>query len=131
VLRSLVEALSQSPDEKDFREAQGGNSGGGGQNGGPRPIIPPIAELKLLRAMQQDTALRTRALAEAQKPDEAELDEVGSVQRDLAKQGTALIKKLSQQQTPEVPDAAQPGPQPAPQPELKPEPAPEPKEGVK
>lgn len=105
VLRSLVEALSQSPDEKDFRESQGGNAGGGGQNGGPRPIIPPIAELKLLRAMQQDTALRTRALAESPAPDAEELEEVGTVQRDLARQGTALIKKMSQQQPP---DAAKP-----------------------
>lgn len=115
VLRSLVEALSQSPDEKDFRESQGGNSGGGGgQNGGPRPIIPPIAELKLLRAMQQDTALRTRALSESPKPDAAELDEIGAVQRDLAKQGTALIKKMSQQQRPQTPAAEKPEPQPQP-----------------
>lgn len=103
MLRSLVEALSQSPDEKDFREAQGGNSGGGGQNGGPRPIIPPIAELKLLRAMQQDTALRTRSLAEADTPEPTEIDEVGALQRDLATQGSALIKKLAQQQGPQAP----------------------------
>lgn len=129
VLRSLVEALSQSPDEKDFREAQGGNSGGGGQNGGPRPIIPPIAELKLLRAMQQDTALRTRSLAEAAAPDPVEIDEVGSLQRDLAKQGTALIKKLSEQQGAKGPklEEMQPGvpPQPPQPPKNEPEPQPE------
>jgi hypothetical protein len=127
VLRSLVEALSQSPDEKDFREAQGGNSGGGGQNGGPRPIIPPIAELKLLRAMQQDAALRTRSLAEAAAPNAAEIDEVGSLQRDLAKQGSALIKKLSEQQGANGPKLEEMRPGVPPQPPEPPKNEPEPK----
>ncbi|MGH7242789.1 MAG: hypothetical protein ACREJD_05170 [Phycisphaerales bacterium] len=98
LLRSLVDALSQSKDEDDFRNAEGSGGGGGGQQGGgPKPIIPPIAELKLLRALQQDAAGRTRDASE--KPtDVSSVAEIGKLQRDLAEQGTDLIKKLAKQQ---------------------------------
>ncbi|MBX3390337.1 MAG: hypothetical protein KF691_12885 [Phycisphaeraceae bacterium] len=97
LLRSLVDALSQLKNEQDFRNAQGGAGGAGGQQGGPRPVIPPIAELRLLRALQQDAAGRTREAAE-QPGDVATIVEIGRLQRELADQGEGLIKKLSQQQ---------------------------------
>lgn len=98
LLRSLVDALSQDKDEQDFRESEGGGAGGGGQQGGPRPIIPPIAELKLLRALQQDAAGRTREASERTGADAAAVAEIGRLQRELATQGESLIKKLAEQQ---------------------------------
>lgn len=97
LLRSLVDALSQLKNDQDFRNAENGSGGAGGQQGGPRPLIPPIAELRLLRALQQDAAGRTRDAAE-QPTDVAAITEIGRLQRDLADQGESLIKKLAQQQ---------------------------------
>jgi len=100
LLRSLVDALSQGKDDEDFRNPEGAGGGGGGQQGGPRPIIPPIAELKLLRALQQDAAGRTREVSEKPDParDAASVAEIGRLQRELAEQGEGLIKKLAEQQ---------------------------------
>lgn len=111
LLRSLVDALAESKKENDFRNAQQSGSGGGGQQGGPKPLIPPIAELKLLRAMQQDAAGRTRDAAERAAPAE-DLAEIGELQRELARQGQELIKKLSKQspEKPEVPAVDTPKP---------------------
>lgn len=96
LLRSLVDALSQGKDEEDFRNAESGGGGGGGGQGGPQPIIPPIAELKLLRALQQDAAGRTREASE--KAEASTVAEIGRLQRELAEQGQDLIKKLAKQQ---------------------------------
>lgn len=98
LLRSLVDALSQDKNEEDFRNSEGAGGGGGGQQGGPRPIIPPIAELKLLRALQQDAAGRTREASERPAGDAASIAEIGRMQRELAEQGEGLIKKLAEQQ---------------------------------
>ncbi|MBL8876885.1 MAG: hypothetical protein JNM86_13900 [Phycisphaerae bacterium] len=114
LLRSLVDTLTEAKNDDDFRNAEGGGGGGGGQQGGPRPIIPPIAELKLLRALQQDAAGRTREASE--KPSDAStIAEIGRFQRELAEQGETLIKKLAEQQgankpAPEKPvEPAKPG----------------------
>lgn len=100
LLRSLVDTLTEAKNEDDFRNAEGGGGGGGGQQGGPRPIIPPIAELKLLRALQQDAAGRTRNASESPRDAAAiaEIAEIGRFQRELAEQGETLIKKLAAQQ---------------------------------
>src|SRR5262249_51858283 len=52
ILMSLVQALDdQAKKDDEFREDQ--NSGGGGGAGGGQkpPLIPPLAELRLLRSM--------------------------------------------------------------------------------
>jgi hypothetical protein len=59
--------------------------------------VPPAAEIKLLRLMQQETADLTRAAAEDTKPDPAAVDEVTRLQRELAEQGRALLERLSRQ----------------------------------
>ncbi|MGA1223107.1 MAG: hypothetical protein ACO31E_00910 [Phycisphaerales bacterium] len=67
-LGAIVAALDDAAgpqDEDPFGESEGqGGEGGGegsGQSGG---AVPPAAEIKLLRAMQESLARRTRALAE-------------------------------------------------------------------
>ena len=51
LLRSLVEALKDlEQDSDEFREGDSSAGGGSGQ-GGEQPLIPPIKELLLLRAL--------------------------------------------------------------------------------
>ena len=101
VLQGLVEALRQEAKRRDeFREAQaGGEEGGGGEGqGGPQPLIPPIAELKLLRFMQQEAAERTRLLGENDaSAADGELEALGALQGDLAEHAAELLRKLMEQ----------------------------------
>jgi hypothetical protein len=100
ILQGLLDAVNdQDKKDKDkFRdEDQGGGGGGGG--GGPQPLLPPIAELKLLRFLQQEAADRTRAASDG-GADNAELDGLSRLQRDLADQGKALLDKLNPDKEP-------------------------------
>jgi hypothetical protein len=54
-LTQLVEAL-----RKERKEKQQGGGGGGGGGGGKPPLVPPLAELKMLRTMQRDINVRTK-----------------------------------------------------------------------
>lgn len=94
ILQALVEALKENQN-KDFKDSPNSN-GDGGQSGGQQPIIPPIAELKLLKLMQQEAADLTRAVVEAQgtnTPAPATLEEVGALQLELFKRAEELIEK--------------------------------------
>ena len=56
------------------------------------PVVPPMAEVKLLRSMQEEIAVLTR---EAEKgTDSKAIDDAASLQGDLAKHGETLLKKL-------------------------------------
>lgn len=95
ILQGLVEALSEDSPQDEFREQEeGGGGGGGGGSGGEQPLIPPLAELRLLRAMQQEAADRTRDLDDAADVTAEEVDAVGQLQRDLAEHGETLIRKM-------------------------------------
>lgn len=97
VLSSLVAALDNDQNRDDeFREDEAsGGGGGGGGGGGEQPLVPPIAELRLLKMMQQEALERTRA---ATDPTSGErLDEVARLQRDLAERGKVLIEQMSSQ----------------------------------
>ena len=65
-LRGLTEALSEaSKKEKDpFADEGEPNAAGGGGGGGTqeKPLIPPLAELKVLRALQQRVSEKTRSI---------------------------------------------------------------------
>jgi hypothetical protein len=102
VLKSLIDALDDRAKESDeFREEESGGGGAGGQGGGERPLIPPIAELKLLRDMQQEARDQTQAINEAADgASEGEVPALGQFQRDLAKRADELIKKLQKNQNP-------------------------------
>ena len=103
VLQSLIDALGDLPQDKDpFRdqEAQGGGGGGGG--GGPNGLIPPTAELRLLRIMQEEALGSTREVEKVgdEAARRAALVEAGRLQGDLAERAEALLKKLKQEQRP-------------------------------
>jgi hypothetical protein len=98
-LEALVDALKDEQKKRDeFRSGESAGSSSGGQNGQgqPQPMLPPIAELKMLRRMQIDAAKRTREAADAGLADE-ELTGLAEDQSALAEQGAVLLEKLKQQ----------------------------------
>jgi len=95
LLQGLMRALSNDPrndKEEKFSENAGGESGGG-QGGGESPLIPPLAELVLLREMQAQIAVETRAMDEAREG--RDVEPLSAAQRELAEIGKALIEKMS------------------------------------
>src|SRR5262249_2132296 len=93
------DALDESQKKDDqFRDEQdqGGNQGGGQQNGRPR-IIPPAAELKLLRQMQAEALALTKEAegADAGLKSDAST-EAGKVQEELARRDAEMLRKLQQ-----------------------------------
>ena len=93
-LQSLVRALAQDEQDDTFREGESGGGGGGGGEGEPPPPIPPIAELKLLRDLQQEAADLTRDAHE--DPAQATPDDrrdLGEMQRSLAELGADLVER--------------------------------------
>ena len=124
ILASLVEVLAeQSPgDQQDFQDGSGGGDGQGGSGGGQdEELIPPVAELRLLRDMQRAAMDTTRRLGEQPDlaQDAARVQRLSDLQRLLAERGVELIEKLSRPPTPstpptppgQTPDPAQPQPQ--------------------
>ena len=95
----LIEALEDliSPPDK-FAGSQGG--GQSGSKGQPAPLIPPIAELMLLRGMQeqvyeetQDVDARTGIAAGERR---ARLVELGDDQRSLLRLGRDMAESMQQ-----------------------------------
>jgi hypothetical protein len=114
----LIEALDreqQPPDDPFGQQEQGG--GGGGEQGGeqgdqPQPLIPPIAELKMLRTIQIQILEATRRLDQSALEGadrEAELAELSRMQSDLHGVGSALLNTLEPQ--PVEPATGNQGPQ--------------------
>jgi hypothetical protein len=100
-LLAMAEALKQEQRDREFREdEQGGGGGGGGQ---PPELIPPIAELRLLRGTQEaiyhqtrsaDTAIQTASDA---APLHRRLTDLSAQQRELSDLGKQLIEKVNSQ----------------------------------
>ena len=78
----------------------GGGSGGEESEGGPQPLIPPIAELKMLKSMQRqilDATKRVDALRAETASNEAverRLADLSEMQSDLHGVATALITSM-------------------------------------
>lgn len=98
ILQSLIESLNDRPrgdGEEDFREGQGGQGQGQQQQD---QLIPPIAELRMLRSLQVAAAEETRALDESADATPEQIDDVGALQDSLAEQGQKLIERLNRPQ---------------------------------
>ncbi|MDZ4755555.1 MAG: hypothetical protein SGJ11_13795 [Phycisphaerae bacterium] len=127
----LIEALNeQQPDDQQFASDADPNAGGaqqaGGGEGPPPPTIPPVAELKLLRGMQQMLLDRTRKLDGVRQMDpslagavDAELKALGEMQQRVLDAAVEVVKKLDrpaqeapdpESQDPESPDPEEPAP---------------------
>lgn len=116
LLAALVEALEPPQRDDEFQDrAAGGEPGSGegaGGEGAPgQGLIPPVAELKLLRELLVEAAERTRTLHElgGGAPAEALADLVRT-QRELTEQARALVERL--QQRPDAGAPAEPGAEP-------------------
>ena len=99
LLRTAAMALDDDMQPAEFAGEDAGGGGGGG--GGDMPeLVPPIAELRVLRELQQVVHQQTRAVDEdAGAPDrEARLRELGEEQGDLSSLGQRLIEQLEQAQ---------------------------------
>ena len=106
VQRSVAETIEQLIDALKRQQQQdqpfAGSGGGGGQGGGKPPIIPPLAELKLLRGAQQRVHALTRMTAEQTETpvDQADqmLGDLARQQQHLADTAHQLLQKALQRQ---------------------------------
>ena len=105
MLGDLVDALKEEAQKKKKKEEESGGGGGGGGGGGPEKLIPPMAELKMLRSMQteilQSTAKVGDAAREAQAvtPEiEAEAQRIGRDQKNVKKLMEELTDPNADQQ---------------------------------
>lgn len=107
-LRSMAEALeSLAEDDEMFAGGEGSaSSGSGSSQGGPEEgAIPPIAELRLLRSLQEQVYRGTREIDEASLAGlvdpasrrEAVAD-LAAMQQEIRALGEALLEKLEQEQ---------------------------------
>jgi len=99
MLESMAEALKQPERDQEFAQRRGGGgAGGGGSGSGQGSMVPPYAELKLLRAGQAAIHARTQQLAEARDAGSsaaaAQLRELSGRQQALAELGQTLIRRM-------------------------------------
>lgn len=100
-LLAMADAIRQQrQDEQQFRQQQQQQQQGGGGGGPPPPLIPPVAELKLIRGLQESVYQQTRRLhGSADVPDRRErLLDLSVQQRELSDLGTRLIEKVKNAQ---------------------------------
>jgi hypothetical protein len=99
MLQGIVESLQSQAPPKDDNFNEGADAGGGGEGGQkPEELLPPIAQLRLLRQMQSDLLTRTRLTDEL--PNEPGIDtpaDLGAEQRQLGTIGGSIIEKMSEQ----------------------------------
>ncbi|RMD60377.1 MAG: hypothetical protein D6824_09625 [Planctomycetota bacterium] len=111
LLQGIVKALRQQKERDDeLRDAPGAGGGGGNGNQQRRQIVPPLAELRILRELQADLAQRTRLAAEHAQDSDVVL--LGQEQEQLKTLGEALIERLQRQQGPGAAPGAGPGRRP-------------------
>jgi hypothetical protein len=117
---ALAESLDDEGDDEDeFAGQEQASSGGGGGGGGAEDgAVPPIAELRMLRRLQEQVYRRTRSIDEAPPADpietRRELADLAEMQESIRALGEALLERLEAQQGGgAVPDLT--GPDAAPQ----------------
>lgn len=115
VLRGLIEALDSSTQrgEQEFAQGNQGGQGSGqpGQQGEEEGVVPPMAELLLLRTMQVEAAQMTRAIDDGLLGPER-LADAGQLQRELSEAASELVERLNEQQNQRQPQPAGVQPQP-------------------
>lgn len=93
-----LEAENQDDDAFAGEEESAGGGGEGGSGSGGDGVFPPIAELRLLRSLQDQAYRRTRALGEAPPAAEAdrrgELAELVELQLEIRRLGESLLERL-------------------------------------
>jgi hypothetical protein len=95
----LRQAEALQPEEPgEFARESGVGSGGGGTGSGAPPLIPPVAEIKRLRSLQEQIYNQTKSLDLRTDLDEARrrqhLLETGRMQRKLIELGREMLQRL-------------------------------------
>lgn len=102
--------MSTQPDE--FDEGQDGEGDGAGGGAGEQDLIPDLAELRLLRSLQEQILEQTKAADSQQELTDAQrrrrLRRLGDEQQELMNLGQQMLESLEQGR----PDQTQPEPQP-------------------
>lgn len=108
-----LEALAEEEDAFAGEESSAGGGGSGSGGGGEDEAIPPIAQLRLLRSMQDGVHRRTRALAEEPVADQAarasEVAELAAMQEAIESLAEALLEEVESKEE-------EPGAEPPPAP---------------
>ena len=91
-LQAMIDSLAIKPKESEFAERQGGGGGGKG-NGGPH--MPPEAELRLTKSLQQAIDRATVKINAADAKDPQALLALGGRQGDLRQVFSQLLQKSS------------------------------------
>jgi len=101
-LQDMVDALKK----EQQRRKQGGGGGGGG-GGGKQPLVPPVAELKMLRSLELDIIARTLTVAAAKEKNllppeqiKTQHERLSSKQKEAENMAIELKKKSQQAQQP-------------------------------
>lgn len=97
----LIEALEEQPalpeDFEDGQSGEGGTAGEGGRSSN-NAVIPPLAELHLLRGMQEEVYNQTREVDAHEDLNDAQrrerLRDLGQQQRDLLELGRQLLEQM-------------------------------------
>ena len=99
ILTTLVEVLSDQSSEQDpedFDDGQSGGSESGSGGGKDEPVIPPVAQLVLLRSMQQLAATQTRMMDQQIEPVHPnDIEALSQLQSQLFKHAMDLIEQMS------------------------------------
>jgi hypothetical protein len=102
-LRTMAAALAQAQKDDPYGSQSANQGGEGGGSQGQPQLVPPAAELKLLRSMQEGVLHQTRDLASEHPATPEETDthdhtalELSVQQRELGSLGERLIQKLIQ-----------------------------------
>tara|TARA_R110002072_G_scaffold42064_1_gene117332 strand:+ start:43229 stop:46822 length:3594 start_codon:yes stop_codon:yes gene_type:complete len=101
ILTTLVEVLSDTPPAQEPDDFDDGSQSGSssGSSGGEEPVIPPVAQLKLLRSMQQLAAMQTREYSENPGlANDADLESLSQLQSQLSEHAKQLIESLNNPQ---------------------------------
>jgi hypothetical protein len=111
VIRKLGELIDALRKERQEKQQQQGGGGGGGGGGGKQPLVPPLAELKMLRIMQKDVNRQTQKVDQEVTTEKKELtkDQRDRLRRAAKKEGD--IARITEGIAKEVEGGGQGGPQ--------------------
>ncbi len=114
-LSTIVAALDDAgqPEEDRFEESAGADgSGEGGSESGPQGAVPPVAEIKILKGLQESLARQTRRFAEGADALDVvtrsqRLAELAAKQQRIVELGSKIADKIGSNRSPEIEPTSQ------------------------
>jgi hypothetical protein len=92
-LGAMIDSIKESLLDRREKKKSGGGGGGGG---GKQPLVPPIAELKMLRMMQLQINSRTSVLDQQAAAKALPKDQLDQQAKELAER-EAKVQKLAKE----------------------------------